>query len=98
MSQHPCSPSLAIVPLKIAPALLAAGIAQAGPFYLVYDQRSQRFQLVWWERLHWHCTCTKARCAHVQAVSILLLEGSRTRQTPDDDLIAYVKDDLGLSQ
>lgn len=95
MPHHPSPSSLTIVPLKIADALLAAGIAQAGPLYLVYDQRSQRFQLVWWERLHWHCTCTKAKCAHVQAVSILLLDESRTRQTPDNDLIAHIEDDLG---
>jgi hypothetical protein len=93
----PVSP-LIMVPLKIADELRAASIPHGGPFYLVYDQRSQRFSVVWWERLRWQCSCTKAKCAHVRIVSTFLLEKTSTRPIPVDDLPAHVEDDVRLDQ
>ena len=93
----PVSP-LVVFPLKIADALRAANIPHGGPFYLVYDQQSQRFSVVWWEHLRWQCSCTKAKCAHTRIVSAFLLEKTSTRQIPEDDLATHVQDDLELDR
>ncbi len=99
MQQSPSQPPLTIVPLKIADILLGAGVPQGGPFYLVYDLASQRFSVVWWERLRWHCSCKKkAPCSHTQAVNAFLLAASQQHQISDDDLEAHIEDDLGLDR
>jgi hypothetical protein len=99
MQPSPSQPSLTIVPLKIADALLAASIAQGGPFYLVYDLASQRFSVVWWERLRWHCSCKKkGSCLHAQAVNAFLLTESQKHCITEDDLEAHIEDDLGLNR
>lgn len=84
--QHPSQPPATVVPLKIADALLTAGLTHGGPFYLIYEQPSQCFHIVWWERLRWHCSCTRKKCAHTRAVSSFLLEALRKHQITEDDL------------
>ncbi len=99
MQASPSQPSLVIVPLKITDALKIASIPQGGPFYLVYDQASQRFSVVWWERLHWRCSCKKKTpCPHTQAVNAFLLAASQQHQISNDDLEAHIEDDLELNR
>jgi hypothetical protein len=60
---------------------------------------SQRFSVVWWERLRWHCSCKKkAPCTHTQAVNVFLLAASQQHQISDDDLEVHIEDDLGLNR
>ena len=70
------------------------GIRQGKTFYLVFDERLHSFHLIWWDRIHWLCSCDKGACTHKLAVNDFVFEESQKRRITGDDLTVHIEDDL----
>jgi hypothetical protein len=86
MQQSPFPP-LTVVRLTASDELLTAGITRGKAFYLVHDEPAQRFHVVWWDRVHWLCSCDKGACVHKLAVNEFVFEESQQRRIAGDDQI-----------
>jgi hypothetical protein len=92
MQHDEASPS--ILRVTAVTGLPSLGIAPGKTAYLVPDALLQGFCLVWWDRIHWRCSCKWSGCGHRLAVNDFVFEASQQRQITGDGLALHIEDDL----